>query len=113
MFGSAVDRSNCDNDGIEWVIFTAGYGLQRVNYFRRENDRIFRFVRISAVAAYTTVWNLTGQPAASVPAGFSRDGRPLAVQLVGRPNDEATLLSLAAQIEAERAWPERRPALDG
>ena len=42
-------------------------------------------------------WNITGQPAATVPAGFTGDGVPLGVQLVGRPNDEGTLLSLAAQ----------------
>jgi amidase len=56
-------------------------------------------------------WNATGQPAASVPAGFTEDGLPLAVQLVGRPNDEATLLSLAAQLEAERPWTQQRPPL--
>ena len=55
------------------------------------------------------VFNATGQPAASVPAGFDADGLPLAVQLVGRPDDEATLLSLAAQLEGERPWPDRRP----
>jgi amidase len=58
---------------------------------------------------YTTAWNTTGQPAASVPAGFTGDGLPLAIQLVGRPDDEDTLISLAAQIEAERPWTERRP----
>jgi amidase len=56
-------------------------------------------------------WNYVGNPAASVPAGFTDDGLPLSVQLVGRPNDEATLLSLAAQIEAERPWTTRRPPL--
>ena len=55
------------------------------------------------------VSNLTGQPACSVPAGFAENGLPRAVQLVGRPNDEATLLSLAAQIEAERPWAQQRP----
>jgi len=55
-------------------------------------------------------WNATGQPAASVPAGYTADGLPLAVQLVGRPSDEVTLLSLAAQIEAERPWTQDRPA---
>ena len=49
-----------------------------------------------------------GTPPASrlppCPAGFTADGLPLSVQLVGRPEDEATLLSLAAQIEAERPW---------
>jgi amidase len=44
-----------------------------------------------------------------VPAGFTDDGLPLAVQLVGRPRDEATLLALAAQIEAARPWADRRP----
>ncbi len=60
---------------------------------------------------YPGIWNLTGQPAASVPAGFTAGGVPLAVQLVARPGDEATLLSLSAQIEAERPWADRRPAL--
>ncbi len=46
---------------------------------------------------------------AAVPAGFDRDRLPLSVQFVGRPNDEATLLSLAAQVEAERPWADRRP----
>ena len=54
-------------------------------------------------------WNGTGQPACVVPAGLDRDGLPVGVQLVGRPDDEATLLSLSAQIEAERPWAERRP----
>lgn len=54
-------------------------------------------------------WNHLGNPAASVPMGFTPQGWPLAVQLVGRPNDETTLLSLAAQIESERPWAERRP----
>jgi amidase len=54
-------------------------------------------------------WNATGQPAVSVPTGFTEDGLPLAVQLVGRPNDEATLLTLAAQLEAERPWAQHRP----
>jgi amidase len=56
-----------------------------------------------------SAWNVTGQPAVAVPAGFSADGLPLAIQLVGRPGEEATLLSLAAQIEAERPWAQDRP----
>ncbi|MGP0103501.1 MAG: amidase, partial [Solirubrobacteraceae bacterium] len=58
---------------------------------------------------YNGVWNVTGQPAASVPAGFGADGLPRAVQLVGRANDEGTLLSLAGQLEAERPWAQQRP----
>ena len=67
---------------------------------------------INGVARYvpfTTPWNLTGQPAAAVPAGFAPEGLPLSVQLVGRPSDETTLLSLSAQLESERPWADRRP----
>jgi amidase len=56
-------------------------------------------------------WNHLGNPAMSVPAGFAPDGMPLAVQVIGRPGDEATLLSLAAQLEAERPWADARPPI--
>jgi amidase len=58
---------------------------------------------------YNGIWNVTGQPAASVPAGFGSDALPRAVQLVARPGEETTLLSLAAQLEAERPWEQQRP----
>jgi len=58
---------------------------------------------------FNVLWNSTGQPAASVPAGFSGEGLPLAVQIVGRPDAEPTLLSLAAQLETARPWAGRRP----
>jgi amidase len=63
----------------------------------------------AATVAYMASWNVTGQPACSVPAGFGLDGLPRAVQLVGKPNDEATLCSLAAQLESERPWADSRP----
>lgn len=63
----------------------------------------------AAAVSHAACWNFTGQPACSVPAGFAADGLPRAVQLVGRPNDEATLVALAAQIEAERPWTQARP----
>jgi amidase len=56
-------------------------------------------------------WNMTGNPAASIPVGFTPEGVPLAAQLVGRPGDEATLLKLSAQVEAERPWADRRPGV--
>jgi amidase len=58
---------------------------------------------------FTVLWNSTGQPAVSVPAGLSRTGLPVAVQLIARANQEATLLSLAAQLERERPWIHLRP----
>jgi amidase len=66
---------------------------------------------MSNVYPYAATWNYTGQPAAAIPAGFTRDGLPRSVMLVARPNDEDTLISLAAQLEAERPWAERRPSV--
>ena len=60
---------------------------------------------------FTAPWNATGQPALCIPAGFTAAGLPLGGQLIGRPEDEGTLLSLAAQAEAERPWADRRPAV--
>jgi amidase len=57
------------------------------------------------------VYNLTGQPAISLPAGFGADGLPLSVQLAGRIGDEQLLYSLAGQIEAARPWANERPAI--
>lgn len=64
----------------------------------------------SPYVCYTPVWNYVGQPAASIPAGFDRDGLPTAVQLAGPPNSDTTIVSLAAQLEAARPWQEPRPA---
>jgi amidase len=55
--------------------------------------------------AYAALWNVAGNPAAAVPCGIAPDGLPTAIQLVGRTDDETTLISLAAQIEAARPFP--------
>ncbi len=61
------------------------------------------------VVPFTPAWNVTGQPAISLPAGLSADGLPLAVQLVGKPDSEELLLALAAQFEAATGFATRRP----
>ena len=60
---------------------------------------------------YCVPWNHLGNPAMAVPAGFSSEGMPLSIQVIGRHGEEATLLSLAAQLEAERPWADRRPPI--
>jgi amidase len=60
---------------------------------------------------YTAMFNITGQPAISVPVGFGDDGLPTAAQLVGKPLGEDTLLQLAAQIETARPWAQSYPAI--
>jgi amidase len=72
---------------------------------------LWTFNGYSRWVPYCAAFNHTGQPAASVPAGFTDDGFPLAVQLVGRPGDEATLVALAAQLETARPWADRVPQL--
>jgi amidase len=64
---------------------------------------------MSTVYPYAAAWNFTGQPAATIPAGFTEGGLPRSVMLVARPNDEATLISLGAQLEAERPWADSTP----
>jgi amidase len=69
------------------------------------------FLGMAQVYPFALEWNLTGQPAISVPAGRSDDGLPIGMQLVGRNGEEATLLALAAQLEGELRWTEHRPPL--
>jgi amidase len=69
------------------------------------------FRRSGRFTPYTAIYNVSGQPAISIPLFHGDDGLPLAVQLGGRPAGEAALLSLAAQLEAARPWADRRPEL--
>lgn len=57
----------------------------------------------------TQPFNISGNPAMSVPLGVSRDGLPIGVQFVGRLGDEATLFRLAGQLEQAAPWTHRRP----
>ena len=66
--------------------------------------RVFHF------SPFTVWFNLTGQPAMMLPLGVAGD-LPVAVQLVARYGDEATLFRLAAQLETARPWFDRRPAI--
>lgn len=72
---------------------------------------LWTFNGVARFVPYTAAWNHVGFPAATVPVGATPDGVPLCVQLIGRPGGEAALLSLAAQIERERPWAGRRPAV--
>jgi aspartyl-tRNA(Asn)/glutamyl-tRNA(Gln) amidotransferase subunit A len=58
---------------------------------------------------YTAPWNLVGLPAICVPSGFSRDGLPVSIQIVGRPFDDATVLRIARAYERATPWHTRRP----
>jgi amidase len=60
---------------------------------------------------FTPVWNVTGQPAISLPLHQSETGLPIGIQLVGAPAAEELLFSLSAQLEEARPWADRRPEL--
>ncbi|OLC01137.1 MAG: hypothetical protein AUH30_00810 [Candidatus Rokubacteria bacterium 13_1_40CM_68_15] len=64
-----------------------------------------------ASSIFTYPFNVTGQPAASVPCGFTKDGLPIGLQIVGRRFDDATVLRASAAFETARPWIARRPAL--
>ena len=65
--------------------------------------------RVFTFSPFTVWFNLTGQPAMMLPLGRAEGGLPVAVQLVGRFGDEATIFRLAAQLERARPWIDRRP----
>ena len=81
-----------------------------VGYFE-EVGPAENFERQKQFTPYTAVYNLTGQPAVSLPLHWTPEGLPIGVMLAGRMGDEATLISLSAQLEAARPWKDRHPPL--
>jgi len=76
-----------------------------------EVDPAENFTRQMRFAPWPAIYNLTGQPAVSVPLHWSAQGLPIGVMLAGRIGDEATLISLSAQLEAAHPWAQRRPSI--
>jgi amidase len=63
-----------------------------------------------AYIPFTYPFNITGQPGVSLPLGWSSEGLPIGVQLVGQPDAESLLVALAAQLERIVPWRSRYPA---
>ena len=82
-----------------------------VGGLRDDADPAAGFQAQKEFTPFTAPFNVSGQPAMSLPISQTPEGFPVAVQIVGRPSDEATLISLAAQIEASVPWAQRRPAM--
>lgn len=73
-----------------------------------EDEDFDRFItRILPYVAFTQMFNMSGQPAASLPLHWTADGLPVGVQIAGRFGDEATLLRLSGQFEEARPWSDR------
>lgn len=62
--------------------------------------------------AFTYPFNITGQPAATVPCGFASNGLPVGLQIVGRWRDDVTVLRASAAFEALAPWADKRPPID-
>lgn len=66
--------------------------------------------KATPVASFTSIWNVLGNPAVSLPAGLSATGLPIGVQLVGPANAEPLLLQVGVQLEKARPWASLHPA---
>jgi len=69
------------------------------------------FERQKRFTPFTALFNVSGQPAVSLPLHWTADGLPIGVMLAGRMGEEDTLISLSAQLESARPWRDRHPAL--
>ena len=73
------------------------------------DDPMADLARSGRFTPFTALFNVTGQPAITVPIGFGEDNLPTSVQLVGKPLGEDTLLQVASQMESARPWAQHRP----
>ena len=79
-----------------------------VGAIRNDDDPAADFEAQKSFTPWTSAWNVTGMPAASLPLHWSEDGLPVGVMLAARPAEEELLLGLCAQVEEAAPWAERR-----
>lgn len=111
--GRAIGRFFGDHDIL--ITATLAEPPARVGRFAMSNPDFLDYrlgpKGIIHYSPFTAIFNITGQPAASIPLHWSKDGLPVGVHVVARFGDEATLLQLAAQLEQAQPWFARRPPL--
>ncbi|CAN5408620.1 amidase [soil metagenome] len=90
---------------------TLGLPPQELGWFNESGDPREDHRRELLFTPFTAVYNMSGQPAASLPLHWSPEGLPIGVMLAGRPQGDGPLLSLCAQVEAAHPWVDRRPRL--
>ena len=81
----------------------------RIGAIRDDDDPAGDFEAQKRFTPFTSPYNMTGQPAVSLPLHWTSEGLPVGIQLVARPMHESTLVSLAAQLESARPWAHRHP----
>jgi amidase len=81
-----------------------------VGAIRNDDDPAADFEAQKRFTPYTSMWNVTGSPAISLPTHQTPDGLPVGIMLATRPGNEVTLLSLSAQVEEQAPWLDRTPS---
>jgi amidase len=97
--------------GDVFVTPTMGEPPAPLGYLAGDNDPGELAGRMGSYAAFTSAFNLTGQPAISLPLHWSADGLPIGVQFVAGYAREDILFRLASQLEQARPWADRRPPI--
>ena len=88
---------------------TLGRPPQPVEFFREDGDVMDNLRGQGEFTPFTQMFNMTGQPAVSLPLHWTAAGVPIGVSLIGRPAGEGPLIALAAQLEEARPWAHRVP----
>ena len=96
-----------------WVTPTVASRAPRIGAFAKLEPRAM-FEEAAKLGVFTAPFNVSGQPAATIPAGLSSHGLPIGVQIAGRPLGDGTVLSVCAQLEEAMPWRDRRaPRIPG
>jgi len=118
----SIEKIQCYSRKIAQWYYQGGYDMllsptlsippQKLGSFDpTPEDPMSGFKTISAFVAFTYIQNITGLPAMSVPLYWNEDNIPIGVQFAGRFGDEGGLFRLAAQLERERPWADRKPPI--
>lgn len=101
------------SDGFDLLLTpTTAQPAPELGYMASTPDQPFAgFMRAAPYGAYTSAFNLSGQPAISLPLHWTADGLPVGAQLVAATGGEDILLQVAAQLEQAAPWADRRPAI--
>ena len=95
-----------------WLTPTLAQPPTAIGHFDIESSDVERWIaQLSAYIPFTYLFNVTGQPAMSVPLWWGSDGLPIGCQFAARYGDEPILFRLAGQLERAQPWIAKRPAL--
>jgi amidase len=90
---------------------TLGQAPVKLGTFHTPEEPLLGFIRAASFVPFTPAFNVTGQPAISLPLHWNAANLPIGVQLVGAYAREDLLLRVAAQLEQARPWADRRPPI--